>query len=492
MKRVLNIFLAIALGVSSIFGVTRTVYAEENAGENIEEIQKVVVALDPGHDAKHAGATAAGLLEHELTLKIANYCKEELEKYENIEVYMTRTSAECPYPYTDRSGRCIAERMLAAQNAGASFYVSFHLNAQDGGTAANGAEVIHPNANWKPDVGAKGKALAQMIQNELVSLGLTDRGIYSLNSSIGERYPDGSASDYYTVQISGKECGIPGVIVENAFLSNASDRNNFLTTEEGLKKLGVANANAIAKMVGAKIGWVYENNAWYYYVNEVAQTGWLLENGTWYFMNDEGVMQTGWILDGGTWYYLHGSGTMATGWNYINGTWYYMNNNGVMLTGWQYIGGHWYYMNESGAMQVGWLLDGNHKYFLDSSGAMSTGWRIVDNAWYYMNASGVMLTGWQCVGGQWYYLDENGAMQVGWMLDGEVWYYLHGNGIMSTGWLKINNAWYYMNPSGAMLTGWQYVGDEWYYMMETGRMVSGEYEIEGQKYYFNADGSWIK
>ena len=56
----------------------------------------VVVALDPGHDSKHTGASYGNLREEELTLKIAQYCKAELETYSGVTVYMTRTSAACP------------------------------------------------------------------------------------------------------------------------------------------------------------------------------------------------------------------------------------------------------------------------------------------------------------------------------------------------------------------------------------------------------------
>ena len=41
----------------------------QNAGDG-----KVVVVLDPGHDAKHCGAAGNGLREEELTLRIAQYC----------------------------------------------------------------------------------------------------------------------------------------------------------------------------------------------------------------------------------------------------------------------------------------------------------------------------------------------------------------------------------------------------------------------------------
>ena len=206
--------------------------------------EKIVVALDPGHDAKHAGATQGELLEHILTLKIANYCKEELEKY-GIEVHMTREDEACLYPDVENSGKCIEQRVIAAKAAGAQVYVSMHINAQQNGTSANGVEVIYPNDSWKQEHGRNGALLAQSIQDELVRLGLADRGIYTRDTTIGETYEDGSVGDYYSVQIYGKENDLPGIIVEHGFITNANDRETFLTTEEGLKSLGLADARGI-------------------------------------------------------------------------------------------------------------------------------------------------------------------------------------------------------------------------------------------------------
>ena len=213
----------------------------------------IVVALDPGHDSTHAGASAFGLREEDLTLKIANYCKEELETYAGVSVFMTRTSSACPHP-GGSSGSDIAERAAAAAAAGAKIYVSFHLNSSTASSAA-GAEVIIPNNNWKPQVGQDGRALAEQIMTELTKLGLSNRGIYSKDTTINERYPDGSLSDYFAVQIYNKENGIPGIIVEHAFISNSSDVNRFLASESGLKQLGVADAAGIAKHLGlSKMG----------------------------------------------------------------------------------------------------------------------------------------------------------------------------------------------------------------------------------------------
>lgn len=132
-----------------------------------------------------------GLKEEVLTLKIANYCKQELEQYAGVSVYMTRTGLECPYNCTS-AGECIAQRAEVLVAAGASIYVSFHLNASTS-SATNGAEIIVPNYNWKYEVGAEGHALAQEILDELTALGLSNRGIYSKDTTIGETYPDGSA-----------------------------------------------------------------------------------------------------------------------------------------------------------------------------------------------------------------------------------------------------------------------------------------------------------
>ena len=210
---------------------------------------KIVVALDPGHDDRDAGASYYGLHEEALTLKIANYCKEELEKYAGVEVYMTRTSSKCPYPNASPAGGCITARANAAAKAGAKIFVSFHLNAAS--SAAKGAEIIIPNYNWKSDVGAQGRELATKILNELSSIGLYNRGLYYKTGTHPEyKYPDGSLEDWFTVQVANKYNGIPGIIVEHAFLTNSGDVNNFLNNEDGLKKLGVADATGIAKYLG--------------------------------------------------------------------------------------------------------------------------------------------------------------------------------------------------------------------------------------------------
>lgn len=204
----------------------------------------VVVVLDPGHDASHLGARANNLKEEELTFKIANYCKEELEQYSGVTVFMTRTSTACPHPGTT-STVCNSNRVAYAKSVGANVYVSIHLNSNVS-TSPNGAEVYYPNSSYNAQVGNNGKQLAQKIQDKLVALGLGNRGIKIMNSQDGSKYPDGSLADYYGVIKNSKLNGFPGIIIEHAFVSNPSDAS-FLSSEDNLKKLGVADAQGIAE-----------------------------------------------------------------------------------------------------------------------------------------------------------------------------------------------------------------------------------------------------
>lgn len=376
----------------------------------------IVVALDPGHDSTHVGASANGVREEVLTLKIAQYCKAELEEYAGVSVYMTRTTADCPHP-GGSSAHDIDQRVADAAAAGASVYVSFHLNSSLS-SAAKGAEIIIPNTNWKPQVGNDGKKLATLIESELVGLGLEERKIYSKNTTVNERYEDGSLSDYFTVQISAKEHGIPGIIVEHAFVTNTSDVNNFLNNEAGLKKLGVADATGIAKYFGLSKGQWYKDYTGWWYASGTSylKNQWAQISGSWYYFDFNGYMETGWQKISGKWSYLGGTddGIMRIGWQKIGTNWYYFNSSGYMLTGWQKIGTKWYYFGESddGAMRIGWQKIGGDRYYFGEAndGAMKTGWQKIGESWYYLGSSngGYLQTGWQKIDGTWYFFNDDG------------------------------------------------------------------------------------
>ena len=510
-------------------------YAEDNAravDDSRAVNENVVVALDPGHDSTHTGAGANGVREEVLTLKIAQYCKEELEKYANVSVYMTRTTAACPYPSNKNSGGDISDRVYAAAKAGASIFVSFHLNSSTS-TSAKGAEVIVPNDSWKPEVAQQGKELANDIMDELTAIGLQKRSIYSKDTTLAdEKYPDGSKSDYFSVQIAAKENNIPGIIVEHAFVTNTGDVNTYLNNEAGLKKLGVADATGIAKYLGVskeKGTWVEDSNGWkykeggkyvtnswkdidgkryYFDANGYRVTGWQTIGGKKYFFMPEGYMMTGWISFGSTRYYLMPDGHMLTGWCSFGSTKYYLASDGKMVRGWQTIDGKRYYFNDDGVMQTGWQTINGKKYFFMPEGYMMTGWISFGSTRYYLDKNGVMQTGWQTIDGKRYFFMPEGYMMTGWISFGSTKYYLGTDGVMRTGWQTINGkkyffmpegymmtGWisfgqtrYYLMPDGHMLTGWCSFGSTKYYLASDGKMVRGWQTISGKKYYFNTDG----
>ena len=440
------------------------------------EKNNVVVVLDPGHDSSHTGASGHGVREEVATLKIAQYCKQELEQYGGVTVYMTRTSAACPYPETIgvSSGNIkdIEKRVQWAASKGASSFVSFHLNSAS--AAAKGAEVYYPSSS------SEGKALAQKIQNELTALGLNDRKV--------------KKGDTYAVVKNSIRNGFPGLIIEHAFVSNSSDASNYLSSDAKLRSLGVADATGIAKYYGLSKGeWEFINGKWKwkegsgnYVVNS-----WKLIADKWYYFDKNGYMLTGWQWIGDHWYYLNGSGTMLTGWQYIGNHWYYLNGSGTMLTGWQYLGGHWYYLSESGKMFTGLQKIGNQTCYFNNSGWMLTGWQKIENIWYYFNGSGYMVKGEQKIGGTKWYLDEKtGALYTGWRVVDNKWYYHNNYGYKTIGWQKIGGRWYYLNGSGEMLTGWQYIGNHWYYLNGSGVMLTGWQYIGNKWYYLETSGIW--
>ena len=201
---------------------------------------ELVVMLDPGHGGTDSGAykewNGVAYCERDLNLKIAEYCKEELEK-QGVTVYMTRTTnAEDP-------GLSDGTRVNMAKEVNADLFVSIHNNSA-GTTTPNGTEVYYPNDNYRPDLGEKGEALAEKIINKLTALGLNDRGIQYRNSS-DYKYEDGSTADYYAVIRQCKNAGILGVLIEHAYISNQADCEKYLSSDAALKELGVADATAI-------------------------------------------------------------------------------------------------------------------------------------------------------------------------------------------------------------------------------------------------------
>ena len=76
--------------------VISTVFCFEEKAEAQAKEKPLVLVLDPGHGGSQSGAARdyEKVEEKDLNLKIAVYLNQELESYENTEVYLTRTGDE--------------------------------------------------------------------------------------------------------------------------------------------------------------------------------------------------------------------------------------------------------------------------------------------------------------------------------------------------------------------------------------------------------------
>lgn len=256
-KKILSFILAAAVafsiagGIGILPGVNAgsgmvTAEAADTAGTAYDPVlvdeDDTVIVVDPGHGGSDPGAANSDktLQEKTLTLKIANALVQELETYADVRVYMTRTT-DTYVGLTDRTAY--------AASVGADAFVSVHLNSA--AATARGAEVWYPNASFDSNVASVGKTMASNVMTALSNLGLVSRGIKTKDATYN-RYSDGSVADYYAVIRGAKEKHIPGIIIEGAFLTNASDVSDFLSTDAKLKAMGKADADAIAETFGLK------------------------------------------------------------------------------------------------------------------------------------------------------------------------------------------------------------------------------------------------
>lgn len=226
--------------------------ASQPATMSVDEFSRhatggMTICLDPGHGGNDSGATAFGAKESDLTLKIAQYCKEELSKYD-VNVVMTRTTDT---RLSEEAAMDLKNRVAVAKKAGASYFISIHINSAQN-SAAHGAEVYYPNTSGNKNLSSNGQNLAKAIQKQLTALGLYDRGIKIRNYTDGTTSydPTSSDKDYYGVIRYAKEANITGLIVEHCFISNKEEFDKYLGSNAKLQQLGIADARGIVSALG--------------------------------------------------------------------------------------------------------------------------------------------------------------------------------------------------------------------------------------------------
>ncbi len=354
----------------------------------LNPVKSKVILLDPGHCKKHIGARGNGLKEEDVNLDIGKACRNYLNKYSDVTVYITRTNSKCVKKL--KLGDCLTARNHLAKRLSADSLVSFHIN-WDPEKKRSGAMILAAyNSGYNKYVSTTTQALGSSIMANLQELGIKSEGFW-FRTLHDERYKNGAKADYYSIVREGVLNKIPSLIIEHGYVSNKSDCNNYFKTAEQRKSLGVADAKGIInyyKLSAKNIEGDFQTiSGKTYFVDKEGNkiAGWVKKDGKWYhFNNKTAVMNKGFFKEAGNKFYLNPkTGEMTSGWFTIRGKSYLAKGNGVVVTNQIY-------------------TDGVKSYFFKKSGKRKNGWVTYKNAKYYFSKTKGMLKGKQKIKGKRY------------------------------------------------------------------------------------------
>ena len=171
-----------------------------------------LICIDAGHGGDDSGAPGNGILEKNITLKVAKEIGQMLEK-QGISVIYTRTADK------DVS---LKQRCKTANNGNADLFVSIHINSSEN-KEARGTETLCYSSN----------RLAELIQKYLLRyLKLKDRGVKERKD---------------LAVLNGTK--MIAVLCELAFLSNKEEAE-FIKTDEFVKLSAEAVVKGICEYLG--------------------------------------------------------------------------------------------------------------------------------------------------------------------------------------------------------------------------------------------------
>ncbi len=203
--------------------------AEETAAvEEIQElpVEKLVIVIDPGHGGEEEGGMYDSFMEKDMTLVTANAMKEELEKFEDVTVYLTRE---------DDRKLSLEDRVAYAKSVQADFLFCLHYNLSQDHNTLFGAEC------WVSAFGkhySEGYAFADIEIGALEDLGLYSRGI---KTRLGKK-----GTDYYGIIRHAVEEDLTCVLIEHCHMDHENDRP-FCEGREQWEAFGRLDAQSAAK-----------------------------------------------------------------------------------------------------------------------------------------------------------------------------------------------------------------------------------------------------
>ena len=165
------------------------------------EHEKPFIVIDPGHGGTDTGCSRAGVMESELNMQIANRLAGKLQGL-GFDTLLLRED--------DTTDVSLEERVQRAESEKADIFVSIHQNAYD-----EDLDEVRGIETWYYGEAESSRRLAELVHRGAVEkTGAVDRGVQN-------------NQELYVL----KNTSMPACLIETAFLSSPSDRNNIVTGE---------------------------------------------------------------------------------------------------------------------------------------------------------------------------------------------------------------------------------------------------------------------
>lgn len=204
-------------------------------------MSKISITLDPGHVKDYNIGYYPEYREGSKMFILAQYLKEELEKYNLFEVYITRNTIE-ENPSLEARGK------MAIENK-SKVFLSLHSNAYSSPTAAGSVIFRSVRLDEKTNT-LLGEKLLRAIVNAMIDdcPDTYSRGVKT------RTYPSDESSDYYgVIRNSVRDSVVEySYIIEHGFHSNPKECE-WLTDDDNLRELAYVEAEVLADYFGAKL-----------------------------------------------------------------------------------------------------------------------------------------------------------------------------------------------------------------------------------------------
>lgn len=192
------------------------------------------ICIDPGHTRGYNTGVDPAYREGTAVYTLALALKEELEKYKDVSVILTRTATEDPSLYT---------RGKIARDNGCDMFFSVHTNAAANPKAC-GVSAIYSLKRDSKDLAARmGRAVANAMK--------PGTGVTYFRDAYTREYPGRPGVDYYGVIRSAVEGSVVkhAIILEHGFHTNPAECA-WLLSDDNLRLAARIDAQTIAAYFG--------------------------------------------------------------------------------------------------------------------------------------------------------------------------------------------------------------------------------------------------